>query len=144
MGRILEGVEMTKTPFTQELLQQVYEDNGLVSFDLLLERLKGWTIEGIKARFNQWRHRGIISYSLLNDEIDEFQFLKTKREEKQEITEGRKLKLDEYFKQVLATADIINKPTASDTNRLKAIQLQQQALTEIPDDIFKEFSEVYA
>lgn len=51
---------MTKTPFTQELLQQVYEDNGLVSFDLLLERLKGWTIEGIKARFNQWRHRGII------------------------------------------------------------------------------------
>ncbi|MBO4113383.1 hypothetical protein E8L09_02185 [Streptococcus suis] len=135
---------MTKTPFTQELLQQVYEDNGLVSFDLLLERLKGWTIEGIKARFNQWRHRGIISYSLLNDEIEDFQFLKTKREEKQEITEGRKLKLDEYFKQVLATADIINKPTASDTNRLKAIHLQQQALTEIPDDIFKEFSEVYA
>lgn len=81
---------------------------------------------------------------MLNDEIDEFQFLKTKREEKQEITEGRKLKLDEYFKQVLATADIINKPTASDTNRLKAIQLQQQALTEIPDDIYKEFSEVYA
>ncbi|WP_239016481.1 hypothetical protein, partial [Streptococcus suis] len=118
---------MTKTPFTQELLLQVYEDNGLVSFDLLQERLKGWTIEGIKARFNQWRHRGIISYSLLNDEIDEFQFLKTKREEKQEITEGRKLKLDEYFKQVLATADIINKPTASDTNRL--ILFKKQKLT---------------
>ncbi len=32
---------MTKTPFTQELLLQVYEDNGLVSFDLLQERLKG-------------------------------------------------------------------------------------------------------
>lgn len=88
---------MTKTPFTQELLLQVYEDNGLVSFDLLQERLKGWTIEGIKARFNQWRHRGIISYSLLNDEIDEFQFLKTKREEKTRNYRGAEVKARRVF-----------------------------------------------
>ncbi len=79
---------MTKTPFTQELLLQVYEDNGLVSFDLLQERLKGWTIEGIKARFNQWRHRGIISYSLLNDEIDEFQFLKPNEKKNKKLPRG--------------------------------------------------------
>lgn len=30
---------MTRTPFTQELLQEVYEENGLVSLELLASRL---------------------------------------------------------------------------------------------------------
>lgn len=135
---------MTKTPFTQEILLQVYDDNGMISFDLLLAHLKGWRIEEIKARLSQWRHRGIIAYTVKDNEIDDFQLLKNKQEHAQELTEGRKLKLDEYYKQVMATAEIINKPTASDTNRLKAIQLQQQALNEIPDYYFKELSEVYS
>lgn len=70
--------------------------------------------------------------------------MKNKVESSQEVSEGRKLKLEAYFKQVLATAEIISKTTASDTNRLKAIQLQQQAINEIPDNYFKEFHELYA
>ncbi|HGI6841941.1 TPA: hypothetical protein ACJTLI_001733, partial [Streptococcus pyogenes] len=61
----------------------------------------------------------------------------------EEVSAGRQLKLEEYFKQVQATAEIINKPTASDTNRLKAIQLQQVAMDEIPDQYFKELTELY-
>ena len=34
--------------------------------------------------------------------------------------------------------------TISTTNRLKAIQLQQQALNEIPDNLYKELTEVYS
>ena len=43
----------------------------------------------------------------------------------------------------MATREIIEKKTASDTNRLKAIQLQQQALNEIPDHIYKELAEIF-
>ncbi|MGT2866405.1 hypothetical protein [Streptococcus fryi] len=135
---------MTKTPFTQDILLQVYDENGLISFDLLQEKLRGWRIDDIKSRLNQWRFRQVIDYTITNGEIDDFKFLKNKQEFSQELTEGRKLKLEEYFKQVTATAEIINKATASDTNRLKAIQLQQQALNEIPDHYFKELYEVYS
>lgn len=135
---------MTKTPFTQDILLQVYDENGLISFDLLQEKLRGWRIDDIKSRLNQWRFRQVIDYRITNGEIDDFKFLKNKQEFSQELTEGRKLKLEEYFKQVTATAEIINKATASDTNRLKAIQLQQQALNEIPDHYFKELYEVYS
>ncbi|MGV3353314.1 hypothetical protein ABZ559_04625 [Streptococcus sp. ZY19097] len=135
---------MTKTPFTQAILLSVYDDNGMVSLDLLQERLKGWDMDSIKTRLNQWRHRGVISYTLKDGDIEDFQLLKNKQEDTKELTEGRKLKLDVYFRQVLASADILSKSTASDTNRLKAIHLQQQALSEIPDDYYKELSEVYA
>lgn len=135
---------MTKTPFTQDILLQVYDENGLISFDLLQEKLRGWRIDDIKSRLNQWRFRQVIDYTITNGEIDDFKFLKNKQEFSQELTEGRKLKLEEYFKQVTATTEIINKATASDTNRLKAIQLQQQALNEIPDHYFKELYEVYS
>ncbi len=135
---------MTKTPFTQELLIQVYDENGLISFDLLQENLTGWSLSDIKERLNQWRYRKVIDYSIKDDELEEFKLLKHKQEQAYELTEGRKLKLDEYYKQVIATADIIGKNTASDSNRLKAIQLQQQALSEIPDHYFKELSEVYS
>lgn len=135
---------MTKTPFTQELLIQVYDENGLISFDLLQANLTGWSLSDIKERLNQWRYRKVIDYSIKDGELEEFKLLKHKQEQAYELTEGRKLKLDEYYKQVIATADIIGKNTASDSNRLKAIQLQQQALSEIPDYYFKELSEVYS
>lgn len=133
---------MTRTPFTQELLQEVYEENGLVSLELLASRLQGWTMDDIKRRLYQWRMRGVIAYLLEDGEVLEFRFLKNKRQEVAELTAGRRLKLEEYYKQLLATRDIIEKPTASDTNRLKAIQLQQVALNEIPDDIYKELVEL--
>lgn len=60
------------------------------------------------------------------------------------MNEGKRLKIDIYFRQVQATLEIMEKSTASDTNRLKAIQLQQQALNEIPDDLYKELTEVYS
>ena len=85
----------------------------------------------------------MIHYTLKDGEIEEFELLKNKQEETQEVTEGRRLKLDIYFRQVIATTEIIEKTTASDTNRLKALQLQQQALNEIPDLVFKELAEVY-
>lgn len=133
---------MTRTPFTQELLREVYEENGLVNLELLASQLLGWTTDDIKQRLSQWRFRGVISYILEDGELSDFRFLKNKRQEAAELTAGRRLKLDEYFKQIQATADIIAKSTASDTNRLKAIQLQQVALNEIPDDIYKELVEL--
>lgn len=134
---------MTRTPFTQELLREVYEENGLVNLELLASQLLGWTEDTIKQRLSQWRFRGVISYILEDGELLDFRFLKNKRQEAAELTAGRRLKLDEYFKQIQATADIIAKSTASDTNRLKAIQLQQVALNEIPDDIYKELVELH-
>lgn len=135
---------MSRTPFTQDLLREVYDHNGLVSFDLIASRLKGWTDDDIKKRLYQWRMRGVITYRLEEGEILDFNFLKNKKKEQAEITAGRRLKLEEYYHQVMATAELIQKPTISDTNRLKAIQLQQVALDQIPDDIYKELVEIHA
>ena len=59
------------------------------------------------------------------------------------MNEGKRLKIGIYFRQVQATLEIMENQPQSDTNRLKAIQLQQQALNEIPDDLYKELTEVY-
>jgi hypothetical protein len=125
------------SPFTQEILQEIYEDNGIITIDLIADELNGWSFEEIKNRLNQWRYRGVISYVIVDGEIQDFKFLRDKKAEKQ-------LKIDIYFRQVQATLEIMEKSTASDTNRLKAIQLQQQALNEIPDDLYKELTEVYS
>jgi|GEM_PF-3268072 hypothetical protein len=132
------------SPFTQETLQEIYEDNGIITIDLIADELKGWSFEEIKNRLNQWRYRGVISYVIDDGEIQDFKFLRDKKAEKQEMNEGKRLKIDIYFRQVQATLEIMEKSTASDTNRLKAIQLQQQALNEIPDDLYKELTEVYS
>ncbi|MGT2896159.1 hypothetical protein JavanS175_0014 [Streptococcus satellite phage Javan175] len=133
---------MSRTPFTQDLLREVYDHNGLVSFDLIASRLKGWTDDDIKKRLYQWRMRGVITYRLEEGEIVDFEFLKNNRQEVVELSAGRRLKLEKFFEQVEATTAIIKKATTSDTNRLKAIQLQQVALNEIPDDIYKELVEL--
>ena len=132
------------SPFTQEILQGIYEDNGIITIDIIADELKGWSFEEIKNRLNQWRYRGVISYVIDDGEIQDFKFLRDKKVEKQEMNEGKRLKIDIYFRQVQATLEIMEKSTASDTNRLKAIQLQQQALNEIPDDLYKELTEVYS
>ena len=132
------------SPFTQEILQEIYEDNGIITIDLIADELNGWSFEEIKNRLNQLRYRGVISYVIVDGEIQDFKFLRDKKAEKQEMNEGKRLKIDIYFRQVQATLEIMEKSTASDTNRLKAIQLQQQALNEIPDDLYKELTEVYS
>lgn len=132
------------SPFTQEILQEIYEDNGIITIDLIADELNGWSFEEIKNRLKQWRYRGVISYVIVDGEIQDFKFLRDKKAEKQEMNEGKRLKIDIYFRQVQATLEIMEKSTASDTNRLKAIQLQQQALNEIPDDLYKELTEVYS
>lgn len=135
---------MAKTPFTQELLHQILDDTGVMSLELLGEALPDWTEKDIKSRLSAWQYRQVIRYTLKNGEIDDFEILNNKKADSEEITAGRKLKLDEYYKQVMATAEIINKTTASDTNRLKAIQLQQVAMAEIPDSFFKVLHEIYS
>ena len=132
------------SPFTQEILQEIYEDNGIITIDLIADKLNGWSFDEIKNRLNQWRYRGVISYVIVDGEIQDFKFLWDKKAEKQEMNEGKRLKIDIYFRQVQSTLEIMEKSTASDTNRLKAIQLQQQALNEIPDDLYKELTEVYS
>ncbi|MGX7777227.1 hypothetical protein ACVV62_09215 [Streptococcus pluranimalium] len=134
---------MTQTPFTQEMLYQVYDDNGVVTMDLLRERLPDWEDGKIKKRLGTWKRRKNIDYTISNGEITDFAFLKIKEEEEAEITEGRKLKLEEYYVQVVVAREIMAKETASDTNKLKAMQLQQEAMTAIPDRYFKEFNEIY-
>lgn len=52
-------------PFTQEILQEIYEDNGIITIDLIADELNGWTFEEINNRLNQWRYRGVISYIMV-------------------------------------------------------------------------------
>ncbi|HES8318731.1 hypothetical protein [Streptococcus pyogenes] len=134
---------MARTPFTQELLHQIFDDTGTMSLELIAERLPDWSEKDIKLRLAAWRYRNNIDYTMANGEIDTFEIINNRKAISEEVSEGRQLKLEEYFKQVQATDEIINKPTASDTNRLKAIQLQQVAMDEIPDQYFKELTELY-
>jgi hypothetical protein len=139
----LGGYPMAKTPFTQELLHQILEETGTMSLDLIQDKLPDWSEKDIKSRLSGWRYRNAIDYKMVDGEIEDFELLHNKKNTTEAITAGKLLKLEEYFKQVQATAEIINKPTASDSNRLKAIQLQQVAIEEIPDFFYKELTEIY-
>lgn len=135
---------MARTPFTQDLLHQILDDTGTMSIELLTQALPDWTEQNIKQRLALWQYRSVIDYTLKDGELDTFRFVEDKRVLEENISEGKKLKLEEYYKQVVATAEIMNKPTASDSNRLKAIQLQQIAMDKIPDSYFKELNEINA
>ena len=134
---------MTKTPFTQGDLAQLWQDEGQITMDILRKRLPDWTDRQIKVRLNNWKARKAIAFTIKNKEIVSFDLLRNKKQEEEQTSGGRKLKLEDYYKQVMATREIIEKKTASDTNRLKAIQLQQQALNEIPDHSYKELAEIF-
>ena len=134
---------MTKTPFTQGDLAQLWQDEGQITMDILRKRLPDWTDRQIKVRLNNWKARKAIAFTMKNKEIVSFELLRNKKQEEEQTSGGRKLKLEDYYKQMMATREIIEKKTASDTNRLKAIQLQQQALNEIPDHIYKELAEIF-
>lgn len=134
---------MAKQPFTQETLYKLYEDNGVITLDLIAEALPTWTLADIKQRLSGWRYRKAIDYKLENDELIDFEFLRNKKAQQVEITEGHRLKLDLLFRQVLATSEIIEKSTAKASDRNKAMELQQKAMRAIPGAVFKELSEVY-
>ncbi|WP_150202542.1 hypothetical protein [Streptococcus constellatus] len=134
---------MAKQPFTQETLYKLYEDNGVITLDLIAEALPTWTLADIKQRLSGWRYRKAIDYKLENDELIDFEFLRNKKAQQVEITEGHRLKLDLLFRQVLATSEIIEKSTAKASDRNKAMELKQKAMRAIPDAVFKELSEVY-
>ena len=134
---------MAKQPFTQETLYKLYEDNGVITLDLIAEALPTWTLADIKQRLSGWRYRKAIDYKLENDELIDFEFLRNKKAQQVEITEGHRLKLDLLFRQVLAASEIIEKSTAKASDRNKAMELQQKAMRAIPDAVFKELSEVY-
>ncbi|HEO4564134.1 TPA: hypothetical protein VAZ82_001416 [Streptococcus agalactiae] len=134
---------MAKQPFTQETLYKLYEDNGVITLALIAEALPTWTLADIKQRLSGWRYRKAIDYKLEDDELIDFEFLRNKKAQQVEITEGHRLKLDLLFRQVLATSEIIEKSTAKVSDRNKAMELQQKAMRAIPDAVFKELSEVY-
>ncbi|HGA2599527.1 TPA: hypothetical protein ACGUGF_001127 [Streptococcus agalactiae] len=134
---------MAKQPFTQETLYKLYEDNGVITLELIAEALPTWTLADIKQRLSGWRYRKAIDYKLEDDELIDFEFLRNKKAQQVEITEGHRLKLDLLFRQVLATSEIIEKSTAKASDRNKAMELQQKAMRAIPDAVFKELSEVY-
>jgi hypothetical protein len=134
---------VAKQPFTQETLYKLYEDNGVITLDLISEALPTWTLADIKQRLSGWRYRKAIDYKLEDDELIDFEFLRNKKAQQVEITEGHRLKLDLLFRQVLATSEIIEKSTAKASDRNKAMELQQKAMRAIPDAVFKELSEVY-
>lgn len=134
---------MAKQPFTQETLYKLYEDNGVITLALIAEALPTWTLADIKQRLSGWRYRKAIDYKLEDDELIDFEFLRNKKAQQVEITEGHRLKLDLLFRQVLATSEIIEKSTAKASDRNKAMELQQKAMRAIPDVVFKELSEVY-
>lgn len=134
---------MAKQSFTQETLYKLYEDNGVITLDLIAEVLPTWTLADIKQRLSGWRYRKAIDYKLEDDELIDFEFLRNKKAQQVEITEGHRLKLDLLYRQVLATSEIIEKSTAKASDRNKAMEFQQKAMRAIPDAVFKELSEVY-
>ena len=134
---------MAKQPFTQETLYKLYEDNGVITLDLISEALPTWTLADIKQRLSGWRYRKAIDYKIEDGYFSEITLLRNKKEALEEVTAGQRLKMDLYYRQVLALTGIIESNTSKDNDKTKAVELQQKAMRAIPDAVFKELSEVY-
>lgn len=134
---------MEKQVFTQELLRNIQEKNGIITLDLILEALPTWSEKDIKARLSGWRYRKAIDYKVEDGHFSKITLLRSKKEALEEVTAGKRLKMDLYFRQVLALTGIIESNTSKDNDKTKAVELQQKAMRAIPDDIYKELSEVY-
>ena len=134
---------MGKQVFTQEILRNIQEKNGIITLDLILDALPTWSEKAIKGRLSNWRYRKVIDYKVEEGEFSKIFLLKSKQEAKEEVRAGQRLKMDLYFRQVLALTGIIESNTSKDNDKTKAIELQQKAMRAIPDDIYKELSEIY-
>ena len=134
---------MGKQVFTQEILRNIQEENGIITLDLILDALPTWSEKDVKGRLSNWRYRKVIDYRVEDGEFSEIFLLKSKQETKEEVSVGQRLKMDLYFRQVLALTGIIESNTSKDNDKTKAVELQQKAMRAIPDDIYKELSEIY-
>lgn len=134
---------MGKQVFTQEILRNIQEENRIITVDLILDALPTWSEKAIKGRLSNWRYRKVIDYRVEDGEFSEIFLLRSKQEIKEEVSAGQRLKMDLYFRQVLALTGIIESNTSKDNDKTKAIELQQKAMRAIPDDIYKELSEIY-
>lgn len=134
---------MGKQVFTQEILRNIQKENGIITVDLILDALPTWSEKAIKGRLSNWRYRKVIDYRVEDGEFSEIFLLRSKQEIKEEVSAGQRLKMDLYFRQVLALTGIIESNTSKDNDKTKAIELQQKAMRAIPDDIYKELSEIY-
>lgn len=134
---------MGKQVFTQEILRNIQKKNGIITLDLILDALPTWSEKAIKGRLSNWRYRKVIDYKVEEGEFSKIFLLKSKQEAKEEVSAGQRLKMDLYFRQVLALTGIIESNTSKDNDKTKAIELQQKAMRAIPDDIYKELSEIY-
>ncbi|CZE07490.1 phage protein [Streptococcus pneumoniae] len=134
---------MGKQVFTQEILRNIQEENGIITVDLILDALPTWSEKAIKGRLSNWRYRKVIDYRVEDGEFSEIFLLRSKQEIKEEVSAGQRLKMDLYFRQVLALTGIIESNTSKDNDKTKAIELQQKAMRAIPDGIYKELSEIY-
>lgn len=134
---------MGKQVFTQEILRNIQEENGIITVDLILDALPTWSEKAIKGRLSNQRYRKVIDYRVEDGEFSEIFLLRSKQEIKEEVSAGQRLKMDLYFRQVLALTGIIESNTSKDNDKTKAIELQQKAMRAIPDDIYKELSEIY-
>ena len=113
-------------------------------FDAIENSANGYPSEkDIKGRLSNWRYRKVIDYKVEEGEFSEIFLLKSKQETKEEVSAGQRLKMDLYFRQVLALTGIIESNTSKDNDKTKAVELQQKAMRAIPDDIYKELSEIY-
>ena len=72
---------MTKTPFTQGDLAQLWQDEGQITMDILRKRLPDWTDRQIKVRLNNWKARKAIAFTMKNKEIVSFELLRNKKQE---------------------------------------------------------------
>ena len=93
---------MGKQVFTQEILRNIQEENGIITVDLILDALPTWSEKAIKGRLSNWRYRKVIDYKVEDGEFSEIFLLKSKQETKEEVSAGQRLKMDLYFRQVLA------------------------------------------
>ncbi len=74
---------MARTPFTQSVIHDILEDTGVISMDLIMDRLPDWDEKEIKQRLSGWRYRGAIDYKLVNGELEDFEILRNKKPQAQ-------------------------------------------------------------
>ncbi|TMR59040.1 hypothetical protein E3V49_07030, partial [Streptococcus pseudopneumoniae] len=108
---------MGKQVFTQEILRNIQEENGIITVDLILDALPTWSEKDIKGRLSNWRYRKVIDYRVEDGEFSEIFLLKSKQEIKEEVSAGQRLKMDLYFRQVLALTGIIESNTSKDNDK---------------------------
>ncbi|MGT2742284.1 hypothetical protein [Streptococcus plurextorum] len=97
-----------------------------------------------KGGLAYWKRNGKINYKCQGGIYSNFELIdlevKGTINERKNITIGRKLKAEIYFKQVTEIELIMATPAISVKDKLKAIELQQKALQKLSDDMMAELT----